>query len=71
MSSKKRKYREKISATTGGTLDLFDHPAFRSSLPPQDVVHPGDGGADDRDASAIGIDEEDLEDAPAAEPRRA
>ena len=66
MSSKKRKYREKISESSGGVLDLFDHPAFRSSIP-QEPVRAGDGGSDDDEGAA----EDDLSDAPAAEPRPA
>ena len=67
MSSKKRKYREKISESTGGVMDLFDHPAFRSSLPPQDVVRSGDDADEDRE----GLHEDDLANAPSAEPRPA
>ena len=68
MSSKKRKYREKISESTGGVMDLFDHPAFRSSsLPPQDVVRSGDDAGEDGE----NLDEDDLAHAPAAEPRPA
>jgi hypothetical protein len=66
MSSKKRKYREKISESTGNVLDLFEHPAFRSSVPAQDVTRRGD---DDR--PEIRLDDDDLADAPAAEPHPA
>jgi hypothetical protein len=65
MSSKKRKYREKISATGGAIPDIFDHPAFRSTLPQEPVR------ARDDDEAGLAIDEDDLEDAPAAEPRPA
>jgi hypothetical protein len=65
MSSKKRKYREKISESSGSVLDLFDHPAFRSTLPPE-PVRAEDTQDDDRE-----LDEDDVADAPAAEPRPA
>ena len=66
MSSKKRKYREKISESSGGVLDLFDHPAFRSAIP-QEAARPADGSSD----AEAELDEEDLSNAPAAEPRPA
>jgi hypothetical protein len=66
MASKKRKYREKISESSGGVLDLFDHPAFLSSLPPKDV-----GRGEDDAAAAVELDDDDLADAPAAEPHPA
>jgi hypothetical protein len=67
MSSKKRKYREKISESTGGVLDLFDHPAFRSTVP-QEASRPAEAGPADPDEE---LAEDDLADAPAAEPRPA
>ena len=67
MSSKKRKYREKISESTGGVLDLFDHPAFRSTVP-QEASRTGDAGSADASEE---LEEDDLADAPAAEPRPA
>lgn len=65
MSSKKRKYREKIAATGGGIPDIFDHPAFRASLPQEPTR------ASDDDTEELAVDEDDLVDAPAAEPRPA
>ena len=64
MSSKKRKYREKISESAGSVLDLFDHPDFRSSTRAAEPVAVGveDDGADD------GADADEDADAPAAEP---
>jgi hypothetical protein len=67
MSSKKRKYRTKISESSGGVLDLFDHPAFRSSLPQEALT----GGEVPDDEGTEELDEDDLADAPAAEPRPA
>lgn len=67
MSSKKRKYRERISSSGGGVLDLFDHPSFRSSVAPSDPVRPVDTTDDDEAA----VDDDELADAPAADQRPA
>ena len=66
MASKKRKYRTKISESTGGVLDLFDHPEFRSVLPPPDPDRTRDDAAVEPE-----LDEDDLAEAPAAEPHPA
>ena len=66
MSSKKRKYREKISESTGSVLDLFDHPAFRSAVPASEAVRAADDEAGDDEG-----EDDDLAHAPAAEPRPA
>ena len=66
MSSKKRKYRERIASSGGGVLDLFDHPDFRGTQPPPTATRE-DG--DDEPSADADVDDRDLIDAPAAEPR--
>ena len=74
MSSKKRKYREKISSTMGGAMVGFDYQVFRTTPPPHESVHAGEetrGLSGEDGELRIGIEElDEAEDVPPADEER-